>query len=140
MGGGLAPQQTGYPAAAPLVPQMTGFIDPRLQILSTSFMPANMASPYGAGGAPQLQNMAQPNGMSLQQSFQQMNQETRGTAAPKIPWELNRGEKKSYDKIFRAWDSANTGFIDGKNALEIFGQSGLDRNDLARIWYVWFQW
>jgi hypothetical protein len=149
MGGGLAPQQTGFPGggmgggmggglgppASPLVPQMTGFIDPRLQLLSGQFMPTNLSNPY-AGGSLQLPSMAQSGGMSLQQSFQQMNQETRGTAAPRVPWELNKGEKKSYDQIFRAWDSAGTGFIDGKTALEVFGQSGIDRNDLAKIWCV----
>jgi hypothetical protein len=134
-GGGLQPQPTGFPGAgggmAPLMPQMTGFIDPRLQMMSSSFMPTNLSNPY-AGGALQLPSVQQP----LQQSFQQMNQETRGTAAPRVPWTLSKGEKKSYDQIFRAWDSANTGFIDGKNALEVFGQSGLDRNDLAQIWCV----
>jgi actin cytoskeleton-regulatory complex protein PAN1 len=142
-GGGLQPQPTGFPGgglggglgppAAPLVPQMTGFIDPRLQMISSSFMPTNLANPY-AGGSLQLPSMQQAGGLSLQQSFQQMNQETRGTAAPRVPWQLSKGEKKSYDQIFRAWDSANTGFIDGKTALEVFGQSGIDRNDLAKIW------
>jgi actin cytoskeleton-regulatory complex protein PAN1 len=112
---------------------MTGFIDPRLQMISSSFMPTNLSNPY-AGGSLQLPSMQQPGGLSLQQSFQQMNQETRGTAAPRVPWALSKGEKKSYDQIFRAWDSADTGFIDGKTALEVFGQSGLDRNDLAKIW------
>lgn len=138
-GGGLMPQATGYPgglrpASAPLVPQPTGFIDQRLQMMSGAFLPSNMASPYGAGGAPQLPNAQLPGGLSLQQGFQQLNQDVRGTAAPKVPWALSKGEKKSYDQIFRAWDTSNTGFIDGKTALEVFGQSGLDRNDLARIW------
>ena len=43
-------------------------------------------------------------------------------------------EKKQYDQIFRAWDTQGTGFISGQTALEVFGQSGLDRNDLAKIW------
>lgn len=147
-GGGLMPQGSGFPgggglgggglrpASAPLVPQMTGFVDPRLQMMSGVFLPSNMATPYGAGGAPQLPSAQQPGGMSLQQSFQQLNQDVRGTAAPKVPWALSKGEKKSYDQIFRAWDTASTGFIDGRTALEVFGQSGLDRNDLARIWCV----
>jgi actin cytoskeleton-regulatory complex protein PAN1 len=144
-GGGLMPQQTGFPGAggmrgpspAPLVPQMTGFVDPRLTMMSGAFMPANPSAPYAASGFAQTQMQQNPNmfnGMSLQQNFQQHNQEVRGSVAPKVPWALSKAEKKNYDQIFRAWDSANTGFIDGKIALEVFGASGLDRNDLARIW------
>ncbi|THG95777.1 hypothetical protein EW026_g5934 [Hermanssonia centrifuga] len=87
--------------------------------------------PYNPAGAPQLQ---QPQGISLQQSFQQHNQTQRGTAAPRVPWALSKAEKKSYDQIFRAWDARGEGFISGQTALEVFGQSGIDKNDLAKIW------
>ncbi|KAI0314387.1 hypothetical protein OF83DRAFT_1174805, partial [Amylostereum chailletii] len=133
-GAGLAPQPTGFPGQGPLIPQATGFIDPRLQMMSSTFLPANTSAPYNAAGVPQLQQQPQFGGLSLQQSFQQHNQEVKGTAAPRVPWALSKGEKKSYDQIFRAWDAAGTGFIDGGTAIEVFGQSGLDRNDLARIW------
>ncbi|KAF7298359.1 Actin cytoskeleton-regulatory complex protein [Mycena kentingensis (nom. inval.)] len=125
-GPGLVPQATGFPGQRPLVAQPTGFVDPRLQMMSNSFMPMNMGSPYGAGGAPQLQPQ-QP--VSLQQSFQQMQ-----TQKPRVSWALGKAEKKQYEQIFRAWDARNTGFIDGKTALEVFGQSGLSKDDLARIW------
>ncbi|KAF7294543.1 Actin cytoskeleton-regulatory complex protein [Mycena indigotica] len=124
-GGGLMPQATGFPGQR-LVAQPTGFVDPRLQMMSNSFMPMNISSPYGAGGAPQLQPQ-QP--VSLQQSFQQMQ-----TQKPRVSWALGKAEKKQYDQIFRAWDAQRTGFIDGKTALEVFGQSGLSKDDLARIW------
>ncbi|KAI9449187.1 hypothetical protein F5148DRAFT_1248554 [Russula earlei] len=136
---GLVPQQTGFPSPGsglqPLVPQATGFVDPRLQMMSSTFLPANLAAPYNLTGAPQLlQPQQQLGGLSLQQSFQQHNQEVKGTVAPRVPWTLSKAEKKSYDQIFRAWDTSNSGFIDGKTAIEVFGQSDLDRNDLARIW------
>ncbi|OAX41282.1 hypothetical protein K503DRAFT_712926 [Rhizopogon vinicolor AM-OR11-026] len=129
---GIAPQPTGFPgrALAPLVPQVTGYVDPRLQMMSSSFMPANVS------GIPQLSAPPQQQlgGLSLQQSFQQHNQ-TRGIgSAPKVPWALSKSEKKQYDQIFRAWDAQGTGFVSGQTALEVFGQSGLDKNDLARIW------
>ncbi len=57
-----------------------------------------------------------------------------GTASPKIPWTLSRAEKKNYDSIFRAWDANGTGYIDGQMAFEVFGQSGLEKNDLAKVW------
>ncbi|KAI0628815.1 hypothetical protein C8Q77DRAFT_1281081 [Trametes polyzona] len=131
----LAAQPTGFPGGGglrPLMPQATGFVDPRLQMMSNTFLPANTSSPYNAAGMPQFQQ--QQSGFSLQQSFQEHNQAQRGNAAPKIPWALSKAEKKSYDQIFRAWDAGNTGFISGQTALEVFGQSGLDRNDLAKIW------
>lgn len=129
--GPLTAQPTGFAGAMqPLMPQMTGFVDPRLQMMSSTFLPANPSMPYNAAGAPQFQH---PQGPSLQQSFQQHNQQ-RGTAAPRVPWALSKAEKKSYDQIFRAWDSRGEGFITGQTALEVFGQSGIDRNDLAKIW------
>jgi actin cytoskeleton-regulatory complex protein PAN1 len=104
-------------------------------MMSSAFLPANPSSPYNPTGAPQLlQPQLQLGGLSLQQSFQQHNQEVKGTATPRVPWTLSKAEKKNYDQIFRAWDTSGSGFIDGKTAIEVFGQSGLDRNDLARIW------
>lgn len=135
--GPLTAQPTGFPGAGgglqPLMPQMTGFVDPRLQMMSTTFLPANTSSPYNSAGAPQLQQQPM-GGLSLQQSFQEHNQNQRGTAAPRVPWTLSKAEKKSYDQIFRAWDTRGEGFITGQTALEVFGQSGLDKNDLAKVW------
>ncbi|KZT11160.1 uncharacterized protein LAESUDRAFT_754850 [Laetiporus sulphureus 93-53] len=129
----LTTQPTGFAGGGmrPLVPQVTGFVDPRLQMMSTTFLPANPSMPYNPAGMPQL---PQQGDMSLQQSFQQHNQAQRGNATPKIPWALSKAEKKNYDQIFRAWDVQGTGFISGQTALEVFGQSGLDKNDLAKVW------
>ena len=102
----LTAQATGYAGGAAgmrtLVPQQTGFVDPRLAMMSNTFLPANPSLPYNPAGAPQFQQ--QVGGMSLQQSFMQHNQAQRGSAAPRIPWALSKAEKKSYDQIFRAWD------------------------------------
>ncbi|KAG1867147.1 hypothetical protein DFJ58DRAFT_126782 [Suillus subalutaceus] len=134
---GLVPQPTGFVGrtAAPLIPQVTGFVDPRLQMMSNSFLPANISAPYSAGGMPQLAAPPQQQlGLSLQQSFQQHNQARGIGSTPKIPWTLSKAEKKQYDQIFRSWDAQGSGFINGQTALEVFGQSGIDKNDLARIW------
>jgi actin cytoskeleton-regulatory complex protein PAN1 len=124
----------GLGAARPLISQPTGYNDPRLQLMSNTFMPGNISQPYAPSGIPQFA----PGGFqgNLQQSFQQHNQQQRGTAAPKIPWALSKDERKNYDQIFRAWDTSSSGFISGETASEVFGQSGLDRNDLAQIWCV----
>lgn len=128
----LLAQQTGFVpqgGAAPLVPQVTGYVDPRLQAINSAFMPASV--PYSAAGLPQF---AQPSqGLNLQHSIQQINQ-SRGTTAPRVSWALSKAEKKQYDQIFRAWDTSGSGFINGETALQVFGASGLEKNDLARIW------
>jgi actin cytoskeleton-regulatory complex protein PAN1 len=74
----LLPQQTGFPGMRSLVPQMTGYVDPRLQMLSSTFMPANTSSPYATSGAPILPSVQNvlPSGIgSLQQGIQQHNQQ-----------------------------------------------------------------
>jgi actin cytoskeleton-regulatory complex protein PAN1 len=65
------PLQTGI---RPLVPQVTGYLDPRLQMMSSSFLPTNISAPYAASGALQL-----PQNQQLQQSIVQLNQDQRGT-------------------------------------------------------------
>jgi len=56
----------------------------------------------------------------------------RGNAT--VPWAVTKDEKKIYDNLFKAWDGFGKGFITGNQAIEIFGQSGLDKPDLERIW------
>ncbi|KAF8959742.1 hypothetical protein BDZ97DRAFT_1836791 [Flammula alnicola] len=132
-GGGLVPQPTGFagrPVGGPLVPQMTGYVDPRITMMTQTFMPTNTSAPYGPGGVPQLPQQQQ----NLVQSIQQHNQDQRGTTGQQISWALSKAEKKNYNNIFRSWDAQNTGFINGSTALEVFGASGLPKDDLARIW------
>lgn len=107
--------------------QPTGFVDPRLQLFSQTFMPVTPSAPYTPGGLPQLA----PQTQNLAQSFQQQN-----SGQPKLSWTLSKAEKKKYDGIFRSWDSKGTGFIEGGTALEVFGASGLPQNELAQIWQL----
>ncbi|TQS35804.1 hypothetical protein Golomagni_03763 [Golovinomyces magnicellulatus] len=51
-----------------------------------------------------------------------------------IPWAVTKEEKKRYDSVFKAWDGFGKGFIGGDIAIEVFGQSGLEKLDLERIW------
>ncbi|KAK2592970.1 actin organization and endocytosis protein [Conoideocrella luteorostrata] len=51
-----------------------------------------------------------------------------------IPWAITKEEKTRYDSLFRAWDGFGKGYIGGDQALEIFGQSGLEKPDLERVW------
>ncbi|KAI6139453.1 hypothetical protein BKA82DRAFT_4225445, partial [Pisolithus tinctorius] len=121
-------QQDYPPPPPPLAPlqQPSSFLN-----LAQNSTPANLSAPYAAGGAPQLQPAPQRRfgGLSLQQSFQQHNQQHGRGTAPKVPWALSKAEKKT-------WDAQGTGFISGQTALEEFGQCALDRNDLAKIWFL----
>jgi len=56
----------------------------------------------------------------------------RGNAT--VPWAITKDEKKIYDDMFKAWDGLSRGAISGATAIEIFGQSGLEKDDLERIW------
>jgi hypothetical protein len=100
-------------------------------MMTSTFMPMNTSS-FGPGAAPQLA----PPQYDLQQSFQQHNHVQRGNTTPQMSWGLSKAEKKQYNDIFRSWDAQGTGFISGQTALEVFGASGLPKDDLARIWYV----
>ena len=118
---GLSPQQTGYPMAAPLNAQPTG--------LPGQWGLVNAP----ASGLPNLQALQQqmmPQPGREAGSFTQ--QGLRGNAT--VPWAVTKDEKKIYDDMFRGWDGFGKGYITGNQAIEIFGQSGLDKPDLERIW------
>ncbi|KAK7044427.1 hypothetical protein R3P38DRAFT_2878665 [Favolaschia claudopus] len=53
---------------------------------------------------------------------------------PQIPWALDKVEQDRYKTIFRAWVDSRTGVVNGKTAIDVFGQSGLPKDDLAQIW------
>jgi len=151
---GLPQQQTGFMQN----PQATGYSGPQppmppMPPMPTSFV-SNM-SPQQTGGA-SLQ--AQPTGVpgqwgfvnapatglpnieALQQRLMPQagreggytTQGLSGTA--KVPWAVTKDEKRIYDQLFKAWDGFNKGYISGDVAIEIMGQSGLERKDLEAIW------
>jgi len=78
-----------------------------------------------------------PQNQPLTHTFQTLLQNP-SVKTPKVPWTLSKQEKKDYDQIFRAWEKGD-GFVSGETAHEVFGQSGLNQNDLIKIWYV-FAW
>lgn len=147
---GLQPQPTGFPGTSP---QATGYTGPRPPMPP---MPTGFGPNAGAGLAPLN---AQPTGrpgqwglvntpasglpnidalqarMMPQQGREQGNYTTQGLQGNAvIPWAITKDEKHRYDALFKAWDGLNKGYIGGDVAIEIFGQSGLDKPDLERIW------
>lgn len=143
---GMSPmmgQPTGMPSmmaqttGMPITPQMTGaFADPRVYLMYTQFLPA--AQPYS--GMPASNNMnfnqnsLQP--AQFQSKLHSLSQTQAGPAKKSLSWAMSKEERKSYDSIFRAWDSKRTGWISGDVARELFGQSGLSREQLLQIWHL----
>lgn len=147
---GLQPQQTGFqnPHAIgysgprpPMPPMPTGF-GAQLAPNQTGFAPLT-AQPTGRPGQWGFVNAPAsglPNIEALQQQMMpQPGREggyssvgLRGNAT--VPWAVTKQEKKMYDELFKAWDGFNKGYIAGDQAIEIFGQSGLDKSDLEKIW------
>lgn len=155
------PQQTGFQGG---MPQATGYTGPRppMPPMPTGFnQPQQGLSPQqtGFGGGPMAQPLnAQPTGRpgqwglvnapasglpNLEALQQQMmpqpgreagfsTQGLQGNAT--VPWSVTKQEKQIYDDMFKAWDGFGKGFISGQQAIEIFGQSGIDKGELERIW------
>ena len=153
---GFQPQQTGFQGLQQN-PQAAGFsgVRPPMPPMPTGFgagavgmaAPLN-AQPTGRPGQWGLVNTPStglPNidilqaRMMPQTGRDQGNSPANFTTAglqgnAQIPWAITKGEKTTYDAIFRAWDGMNKGFIAGTQAIEIFGQSGLEKPDLERVW------
>lgn len=142
----LQAQPTGYPGAPPMPPMPpmpTGF-GQGLTPQPTGFAAAPLnAQPTGRPGQWGLVNAPAsglPNLQALQaQMMPQPGREAGFTAAglrgnASVPWAITKDEKKIYDQMFKAWDGFGKGYISGPQAIEIFGQSGLDKPDLERIW------
>jgi hypothetical protein len=152
MGQGMQAQQTGMPQATgytgprpPMPPMPTGFGS----TLSPNAGPGGMVAPLNAQptGRPGQWGLVNtpatglPNIDALQarmmplQGREQQDYTTAGLQGNAvIPWAITKDEKTRYDALFRAWDGLNKGYIGGDQAIEIFGQSGLEKPDLERVW------
>ncbi|KAH8731461.1 hypothetical protein GQ44DRAFT_698783 [Phaeosphaeriaceae sp. PMI808] len=125
----MPPMPTGY--GSNLAPNQTGMAPLNAQ-------PTGMPGQWGlvnnpASGLPNIEALAAR--MMPQTGREGGNHTTAGlTGNATIPWAITKGEKKLYDDTFRAWDGMSKGYISGDQALEIFGQSGLPKPDLERVW------
>ncbi|MCJ1386613.1 actin organization and endocytosis protein [Xylographa soralifera] len=127
----------------PMPPMPTGFpLQYPLGQLGTAPHPLN-TQPTGRPGQWGLVNAPAsglPNIDALQQRMMpQPGREGGYTTAglsgsATVPWAVTKDEKKIYDQLFRAWDGFNKGYIGGDVAIEVMGQSGLDKTDLEKIW------
>ncbi|KAJ5744025.1 hypothetical protein N7533_008895 [Penicillium manginii] len=134
------PQATGYSGPRPPMPPMpTGFAS-NLSPAQTGGLQAQPTGIPGQWGFINTPSQGLPNIEAMkQQLMPQPGREGGFTTAnlsgnAKVAWAITKEEKKIYDDLFRAWDGFRKGFISGETAIEIMGQSGLNRNDLERIW------
>ncbi|KAI9832393.1 MAG: hypothetical protein M1819_004381 [Sarea resinae] len=135
------PQATGYSGPRPPMPPMpTSFnsnLGPNTPIAPLNAQPTGIPGQWGLVNAPAS---GLPNIDTLQQRMMpQAGREGGFTTAglsgnATVPWAVTKDEKKIYDQLFKAWDGFNKGFIGGDVAIEVFGQSGLEKSDLERIW------
>lgn len=116
-------------------PSYQGAPAPQSQFIST-FMPSTSIQPSPYMDPSQMQFAQQPLSAPPPQQGYQQSPQTTGQQQQQIPipWALTADEKKRYDQIFRAWDQQGTGFIGGAVAKEVFGQAGIERDDLMAIW------
>jgi hypothetical protein len=85
-----------------------------------------------AGGLPNIEALQQ---RLMPQQGREGGFTTQGlSGSAKVPWAVTKDEKRIYDQLFKAWDGLGKGHITGDVAIEIMGQSGLDRSDLEAIW------
>ncbi|PYH96990.1 hypothetical protein BO71DRAFT_427514 [Aspergillus ellipticus CBS 707.79] len=137
------PQATGYSGPRPPMPPMPTGFGSNLSPAQTGGVSGLVAQPTGAPGQWGFVNAPSsglPNIEALKQQLMPQPGREGGFSAvglsgnAHIPWAITKEEKKIYDDLFRAWDGFHKGFIGGDTAIEIMGQSGLDRTDLERIW------
>lgn len=128
----MPPMPTGFGGSGGLQPNPTGFAPLNAQ-------PTGVAGQWGlvnnpATGLPNIEALAQrmmpQTGRDTGSNFTTVGLSGNAT----IPWAITKGEKKLYDDTFKAWDGLGKGYISGEQALEIFGQSGLPKPDLERVW------
>lgn len=130
---GLQPQATGYPAGG----QYNGASIPPMPPMPTGY--SGQASQFSqASLAPTPQSQASSINALRQQLMPQSGREgfsSEGLSGnAKISFAVTHDEREAYASLFRAWDGLNRGYIDGPTAVEVFGQSGLDQDELARLW------
>lgn len=131
----MPPMPTGFGSNQGLSPAQTGMGG---MVAPLNSQPTGMPGQWGLVNAPAtglpnidlLQSRMMPQQGREQGSFSTAG--LQGNAV--IPWAVTKDEKQRYDAIFKAWDGFNKGFIGGDVAIEVFGQSGLAKADMERVW------
>jgi hypothetical protein len=133
------PQPTGYQGPMPPMPPMpTGYGQQGGMNVPLNAQPTGRPGQWGLVNAPAsgLPNIDALQAQMMPQQGREggsfTTQGLQGNAV--IPWAITKEEKHRYDSLFKAWDGFGKGHILGSQAIEIFGQSGLEKPDLERVW------
>lgn len=133
------PQPTGYQGPMPPMPPMpTGYGQQGSMNVPLNAQPTGRPGQWGLVNAPAsgLPNIDALQAQMMPQQGREggsfTTQGLQGNAV--IPWAITKEEKHRYDSLFKAWDGFGKGHILGSQAIEIFGQSGLEKPDLERVW------
>ncbi|KAF3072041.1 Actin cytoskeleton-regulatory complex protein PAN1 [Trichoderma lentiforme] len=133
------PQPTGFNGPLPPLPPMpTGYGGPGGMVAPLNAQPTGVPGQWGLVNAPAsgLPNIDALQARMMPQAGREGGTFTtaglQGNAV--IPWAITKEEKTRYDALFKAWDGLRKGYIGGDTAIEIFGQSGLEKPDLERVW------
>jgi epidermal growth factor receptor substrate 15 len=57
-----------------------------------------------------------------------------GASIPELLWQITPQEKAKFEEIFEKADEDKDGFITGPQAKKLFSRSGLEMEDLGKIW------
>jgi actin cytoskeleton-regulatory complex protein PAN1 len=136
------PQAMGYSGPRPPMPPMPAGFGSNLTPTQTGLAPLN-SQPTGVPGQWGLVNAPATGLPNIEALHQRMMPQPgreggyttaglRGNAT--VPWAVTKDEKKLYDDLFKAWDGFGKGYISGDQAIEIFGQSGLPKTELEKVW------
>jgi hypothetical protein len=131
----MPPMPTGFGQPQGLSPAQTGMGG---MVAPLNSQPTGRPGQWGlvnapASGLPNIDLLQSR--MMPQQGREQGSFTTSGLSGNAvIPWAITKDEKTRYDSVFKAWDGFNKGFIGGDVAIEVFGQSGLEKPDLERVW------
>ncbi|KAG7833229.1 hypothetical protein KL943_004094 [Ogataea angusta] len=135
--GGFAPSQTGLlPQTTGINPQPTGLMP---QPTGLTAMPTGKPGQWGfvsapTGGLPGLDMMQSHFMPNASSQTQHLTNAMGGNAASNVTWAITKQEKLIYDNIFKKWDTDRKGYVEGSTAITVFGKSGLNRQELEKIW------
>ena len=131
-------QPTGYSGPRPPMPPMpTGMNQGPGPAFPLNAQPTGRPGQWGLVNAPAsgLPNIEALHQRMMPQPGREGGFTTAGLAgSATVPWAVTKEEKRVYDQLFKAWDGLNKGFISGNTAIEVMGQSGLEKADLEKIW------
>lgn len=132
------PQATSYSGPRPPIPSVpTGFAPNYLPALPLNAPSTGRPGQWGLVNAPAsgLPNIDALQQRMMPQPGREGGYTTAGlSGSATVPWAVTKDEKKIYDQLFKAWDGLNKGFIGGDVAIEVMGQSGLEKSDLEKVW------